>query len=307
MPGVSAAFAALLSSPPGEDAARFAAIAEAMMPAENAALLPSPPREVFLRRALDKVEAAISASLAARFSATASTRLLARSLSLGSTTMSAAARERALVSLYAIDRRQGRPADDFEVSTRLGEAAAALCASALAAALLEREDRPDTSVLDAAVADSHDAAVAAVAAASEEVRRSTSALAFRIGFDEICGESLGAMLEQGRPVDFVFAFAVCAGIDPATARRVLSDPSAEALAVASAAAGLSRAAFARIAFTLHTDEMGKVRAVETLDRYRAIPRAAARAVADCWAKARSSRAQARPEGFSGADMAMAAG
>jgi hypothetical protein len=307
MPGVSAAFAALLSSPRGEDPARFAAIAEAMLPAENAALSPSPTREVFMRRALDRAETAIAASLAARLSATPSTRLLARDISLGAATMSAAARGRALESLYALDRRQGRPADDFEVSTRFEEATAALCASALAAALLERDDRPDSAVLDAAVAASHDAAVAAVAAASEEVRRSAAALAFRIGFEEICGESLGEMLEQGRSVDFVFAFAVCAGLDPATARRALADPSAEALAVAAAAAGLSRAVFARIAFTAYTDEIGKVRAVDVLDRYRSIPQAAARAVVDCWAKARLRRAPARPECFSGADMAMAAG
>lgn len=307
MPGVSAAFAALLSSPPGEDPARFAAIAEAILPVENGALLPAPARDVFLQRALDHAEAAIAKAVSARLASTPSTRLLARALSLGAVVMPSAQRSRALESLYALDRREGRPGDDVAVSARLQEAATALCAAALSAELLRRDDRPEASVIDLAVADGHDAAVGAVVAAADEVSRAMRALAFRVGFEEICGESLGVLLEQGRDIDFLFAFGACAGIDPATARRVLADPSVEALAIAAAAAGLSRAAFARIAFCLQTSDAGKVRAVEVLDRYRAIPGVPARAVADLWTRARLRPARGHPECFSGADMAMAAG
>lgn len=307
MPGVSAAFAALLSSPPGDDPARIAAISESLLPAENAALLPSPLREVFFRRALEKAEAAICAVAATAFSARPDLRLVARDLSRGAVETTKAQRARAFESLIALDRREGHPAEDCAVSPRLEEAAAALCCAAVTAAILTREDRPDEAAVVHAMTAAHSAAARAIAATADEVARAASALAFRFGFEEICGESLGVALEQGRALEFLLGFSACAGLDPATARRTLEDPSVEALAVASAAAGLSRGAFARIAFTLHADDAAKIRAVEALDRYRDIPPDGARAVADAWAKARARTPHARADGFAGADMAMAAG
>lgn len=305
MPGVSASFAALLSSPPDDDPARIVAIAEAALPSENASLLPAPHREVFLRCAIDKAETIIAERLAARLASEPAHRVLARALSHGAARISAVRRVRILESLYALDRREGRPADDYAVSARLEQALAALCASALSTEILERDDRPDAALLAAVIDAAHGTAVASARLAADETARAAASIGFRHGFDEICGDSLGDMLEQNRKAEFIFAFAACAGVDPATARRALA--SVEALAIASAAAGLSRAAFARIAFTLHTEEETKIHAVAVLDRYRAIPATKARAVADHWVRTRARPALARAECFSGADMAMAAG
>ena len=98
-------------------------------------------------------------------------------------------------------------------------------------------------------------------------------------------------MEMKRSTEFLLAFSHVVGIDTSTAQAILKDKSWESLAIASRAANLERATFAKIVFGLQRDSKEQNKALRILDLYLKIPQEAAERVMRFW-RVRSQSAAA---------------
>lgn len=287
------------------DAERLEALAQALLSPPRDCLPDRPRRETYLRLAAYGVEAALRRRLSHAHNG--ADQALARAFTHGDIRLDSAQRDRVAASLIAVDARLPQDADDFAAPTRLVEACLGFVAAALHGEARRRFNEDRETTLAGASLSAMPEAARAFAEAAGEMRAAETLLAARTPDEEMCETLLGELLDARRPAMFLLAFARCADLDAATARRVLDDRTCEPLAIACRAAGLSRAAFARIGFTLRKGADERVAAVYALDHYARLSPQIARRVAACWREERVRLARALPNGFTGYHQMMNAG
>lgn len=167
--------------------------------------------------------------------------------------------------------------------------------SALKREILKRSDLLDPALIDAAIEGNRakilkqavDDAHTDLAAARRFVEEKIAA--------GLVNESLiKDLVETRRSTEFLLVFAHQAGVDPATAQRILKDKSFESLAIACRSAGFERSTFAKVVFSLQRGEAEQQKALRILDLYLKVPQEAAERVMRFW-RVRTEAASATEE------------
>lgn len=151
-------------------------------------------------------------------------------------------------------------------------------AAGLKREILKRSDLLDPSLVElAAAANRHRLIAQAQRDCSPE-----RAIAGMMRADKIDEALLKSLLAEKRHTEFLFAFAYLAGVDLSAAQEMLKDRSFESIAIACRAAGVERQTFARIVFSLRSDEGVKAKALRILDLYIKVPAEAAERIMRFW-------------------------
>lgn len=164
--------------------------------------------------------------------------------------------------------------------------------SALKKEILKRSDMLDPALIDEAVnANRKKILKDAVRDAQSEVEGARKFIQEKASANQINESLLKELMEMKRSTEFLMAFSHVAGIDTSTAQAILKDKTWESIAIASRAAGLERATFAKIVFGLQRDSAEQSKALRILDLYLKIPQEAAERVMRFW-RVRSQSAAA---------------
>ncbi|MEO1250903.1 MAG: DUF2336 domain-containing protein [Pseudomonadota bacterium] len=167
--------------------------------------------------------------------------------------------------------------------------------SALKREILKRSDMLDPALIDEAVSANRARILdEAVREAKAEVDNARKFIADKARANEVNESLLKELIESKKATAFLYAFSHVAGIDTSTAQAILKDRTWESIAIASRAAGLERATFAKIVFGLQRDGAEQNKALRILDLYLKIPVESAERVMRFW-RVRSQSAAARHE------------
>ncbi len=168
--------------------------------------------------------------------------------------------------------------------------------SALKKEILKRSDMLDPALIDEAVNSNRKKILkTAVRDAKSEVTAAHQFVQEKAAANQINESLLKELMEMKRSTEFLLAFSHVVGIDTSTAQAILKDKSWESLAIASRAAGLERATFAKIVFGLQRDNTEQNKALRILDLYLKIPQEAAERVMRFWRVRSQSAAAASAE------------
>ncbi len=168
--------------------------------------------------------------------------------------------------------------------------------SALKKEILKRSDMLDPALIDEAVnANRKKILKTAVRDAKSEVTAAHQFVQEKATANQINESLLKELMEMKRSTEFLLAFSHVTGVDTSTAQAILKDKSWESLAIASRAAGLERATFAKIVFGLQRDNAEQNKALRILDLYLKIPQEAAERVMRFWRVRSQSAAAATAE------------
>ncbi len=165
--------------------------------------------------------------------------------------------------------------------------------SALKKEILKRSDALDPKLIDQAINDnrkkiltitSHDVKI--------EVQEAQQFINDKARANAINETLLKELIETRRATEFILAFSHYAGVDSATASRIMQDSSWESLAIACRAANLERSTFAKIVFGLQKSLDQQSSGLRILDLYLKIPQDAAERVMRFWRVRSQSAAKA---------------
>lgn len=184
--------------------------------------------------------------------------------------------------------------DRFDLPPKLLTKMYFFVSAALKKEILKRSDMLDPALIDEAVnANRKEILKTAVRDAQSEVSSAQQFIQEKAQANQINESLLKELMEMKRSTEFLLAFSHVVGIDTSTAQAVLKDKSWESLAIASRAANLERATFAKIVFGLQRDSKEQNKALRILDLYLKIPQEAAERVMRFW-RVRSQSAAATP-------------
>lgn len=184
--------------------------------------------------------------------------------------------------------------DRFDLPPKLLTKMYFFVSAALKKEILKRSDMLDPALIDEAVnANRKEILKTAVRDAQSEVSSAQQFVQEKAQANQINESLLKELMEMKRSTEFLLAFSHVIGIDTSTAQAILKDKSWESLAIASRAANLERATFAKIVFGLQRDSKEQNKALRILDLYLKIPQEAAERVMRFW-RVRSQSPNAAP-------------
>lgn len=184
--------------------------------------------------------------------------------------------------------------DRFDLPPKLLTKMYFFVSAALKKEILKRSDMLDPALIDEAVnANRKKILKTAVHDAQTEVCAAQQFVQEKAQANQINESLLKELMEMKRSTEFLLSFSHVVGIDTSTAQAILKDKSWESLAIASRAANLERATFAKIVFGLQRDSNEQNKALRILDLYLKIPQEAAERVMRFW-RVRSQSAAATP-------------
>jgi uncharacterized protein (DUF2336 family) len=184
--------------------------------------------------------------------------------------------------------------DRFDLPPKLLTKMYFFVSSALKKEILKRSDMLDPAIIDEAVKTNRARTLKeAVRDAQAEIAAARQFISDKLAANQINESLLKELIEMKRATEFLLAFAHVVGVDSSTAQAILKDRTWESLAIASRAAGLERATFAKIVFGLQKDNAEQNKALRILDLYLKIPQEAAERVMRFWrVRSQSAAAQA---------------
>ncbi len=191
-------------------------------------------------------------------------------------------------------KRLQRPMTDrFDLPPKLLTKMYFFVSSALKKEILKRSDMLDPAIIDEAVKTNRSRILKeAVRDAQSEVAAARQFISDKATANQINESLIKELIEMKRATEFLLAFAHIVGVDSSTAQAIMKDRTWESLAIASRAAGLERATFAKIVFGLQKDSTEQNKALRILDLYLKIPQEAAERVMRFW-RVRSQSAAAQ--------------
>ncbi len=185
--------------------------------------------------------------------------------------------------------------DRFDLPPKLLTKMYFFVSAALKKEILKRSDMLDPALIDEAVnANRKEILKTAVRDAQSEVSAAHQFVKEKAAANQINESLLKELMEMKRSTEFLLAFSHVVGIDTSTAQAILKDKTWESLAIASRAANLERATFAKIVFGLQRDSAEQNKALRILDLYLKIPQEAAERVMRFW-RVRSQSAAANSD------------
>lgn len=193
------------------------------------------------------------------------------------------AMERMVDCARTVKDMQKPMAERFDLPPQLLTKMYFFVSSALKKEILKRSDMLDPALIDEAVKTNRRKILAeAVRDAETEVAEARKFISEKIRANAVNESLLKELIEMRRATEFLLAFSHVVGVDASTAQAIMKDKTWEALAIASRAAGLERATFAKIVFGLQRGEAQQQMALRILDLYLKIPKEAAERVMRFW-------------------------
>lgn len=172
--------------------------------------------------------------------------------------------------------------------------------SALKKEILRRSETLDPALVERAVGANRRSIIALIEAGCAPAGLDASDfIRSRIVKGSVTESLMRSLIAERRIDDFAIAFSYYAGVDAASGRRILADPSSQAFAIACRASRIDRAVFAPILFGLPHNAGDQRRAVKILDLYLKIPEEAAERMMRFWRMRAASPAEDAEEEYGG--------